>query len=97
MFAGLTREAATRFSFLLVIPALVGATVLSLPDLAEGGENLLELGGGMLAAFVSGYLAIRFLVRLVSRERLTGFAYYCIAASAVGIIGWLMLGPPSTV
>ena len=97
VFAGLTREAATRFSFLLAIPALVGATVLSLPDLAEGGENLLELGGGMLAAFVSGYLAIRFLVRLVSRERLTGFAYYCIAASAVGIIGWLMLGPPSTV
>lgn len=97
VFAGLTREAATRFSFLLAIPALVGATILSLPDLADGGEALAELAGGMLAAFVSGYLAIRFLVRLVSRERLTGFAYYCLAASAVGVIGWLMLGPPSTV
>ena len=97
VFAGLTREAATRLSFLLAIPALVGATVLSLPDLAEGGESLPELLGGALAAFVSGYAAIRFLVALVSRERLTGFAWYCLAAAAVGFVGYLMLGPISTV
>ncbi|CAN5207291.1 N/A [soil metagenome] len=97
VFTGLTREAATRFSFILVIPALAGATLLSLPDLSEGGETAIELVVGITAAFVSGYLAIRFLVALVSRERLTGFAYYCIAASAVGLIGYAMLGPPSTV
>lgn len=96
VFAGLTREAATRFSFLLAIPALVGATVLSLPDLAEGGESLPELLGGALAAFASGYAAIRFLVALVSRERLTGFAWYCLAAAAIGFVGYLMLGPIST-
>lgn len=96
VFAGLTREAATRLSFLLVIPALVGATILSLPDLAVDGESASEMITGVLAAFVSGYLAIRFLVALVSRERLTGFAYYCIAASAVGLIGYAMLGAPST-
>lgn len=97
VFAGLTREAATRLSFLLAIPALLGATVLSLPDLAEGTESLPELAGGMLAAFVSGYAAVRYLVRLVARERLTGFAYYCLGASAVALVGYLMLGPPSTV
>ncbi|HUG84248.1 MAG TPA: undecaprenyl-diphosphate phosphatase [Euzebya sp.] len=97
VFSGLTREAATRFSFLLVIPVLVGATALSLPDLAEGGDTATELIAGVLAAFASGYVAIRFLVRLVSRERLTGFAYYCIAASIVGLIGHAMLGPASTV
>lgn len=96
VFAGLTREAATRFSFLLVVPALLGATALSLPDLARGGDTAAELAAGVLAAFVSGYLAIRFLVALVSRERLTGFAYYCIAASAVGLIGYAVLGAPST-
>lgn len=95
--SGLTREAATRFSFLLAIPALLGATVLSIPDLAEGGETALELGAGMAAAFVSGYAAVRFLVALVSRERLTGFAWYCIAASVIGLVGYAMLGPISTV
>jgi undecaprenyl-diphosphatase len=97
VFSGLSREAATRFTFMLVIPALAGATVLSLPDLAEGGETAPELVAGVLAAFVSSYLAIRFLVALVSRERLTGFAYYCIAASIVGLIGYAMIGPPSAI
>jgi hypothetical protein len=97
VFSGLTREAATRFSFLLVIPALVGATALSLGDLGQGGESAGALAVGVLAAFISGYLAIKFLVGLVSRERLTGFAYYCIAASAVGLIGYQMIGPPSSV
>ncbi|MEE8601725.1 undecaprenyl-diphosphate phosphatase [Euzebya tangerina] len=98
VFAGLTREAATRFSFLLVIPALVGATLLSLGDLGEAGsETAVELLVGIVAAFVSGYLAIRFLVALVSRERLTGFAYYCVAAAMVGFIGYAMIGPAGTV
>lgn len=93
VFAGLTREAATRFSFLLVIPALVGAALLSLGDLSlGGGETTLELGVGIVAAFVSGYLAIRYLVALVSRERLTGFAYYCIVAAAVGLVGYAVIG-----
>jgi undecaprenyl-diphosphatase len=38
------------------------------------------------AAFASGYLAIRFLVALVSRARLTAFAWYCVALSAVGTV-----------
>lgn len=92
VFAGLTREAATRFSFLLVIPALVGATLLSLGDLGAGQESATELAVGVVAAFVSGYLAIRYLVALVSRERLTGFGYYCLAASLVGIVGVAVIG-----
>ena len=96
VFGGLTREAATRFSFLLVIPALVGATLLSLGDLGQAGsETTTELLVGIVAAFISGYLAVKFLVGLVSRERLTGFAYYCIAASAVGFIGYALIGPVS--
>lgn len=97
VLSGMTREAAARFSFLLVIPALVGATVLSLGDLGEGGETAAEYAIGMLAAFGAGYVAVRFLVGLVSRERLTGFAWYCVAAAAVGLIGYAFLGPPSTV
>ncbi|MGH8933413.1 MAG: undecaprenyl-diphosphate phosphatase [Egibacteraceae bacterium] len=87
MFAGLTREAATRFSFLLSIPALIGAAALNMTDLARpGGYGALELLTGIVAAFGSGYAAIRWLVALVARERLTGFAWYCLVAGLVGLL-----------
>jgi undecaprenyl-diphosphatase len=94
--AGLTREAATRFSFLLALPALLGAGILSAGDLAEADVYTgPEIAMGVFAAFVSGYLAIRFLVALVSSERLTGFAKYVVVAGIIGLAGYLMIGPPS--
>jgi undecaprenyl-diphosphatase len=96
--AGLTREAATRFSFLLALPALMGAGILKLGDLAEPGiYSGTDIALGVTASFVSGYLAIRFLVALVSRERLTGFARYVIVAGIIGVVGYLMIGPISAV
>lgn len=95
---GLTREAATRFSFLLSLPALLGAFALSLGDLGEPGPySGVAIVAGVVAAFVSGYAAIRFLVRLVASERLTGFARYCLFAAAVGVVAYQFLGPPSSV
>lgn len=93
MGAGLTRPAATRFSFLLALPALVGATVVSLPDLAEGTDGFgpVALAAGIVAAFVSGYLAIRWLLALVARDRLTGFAIYCFAVGTLSLVA-LALG-----
>ncbi len=96
--AGLTREAATRFSFLLALPALLGAGILKLGDLAEPGRySYGDIAFGVLASFVAGYLAIRFLVALVSRERLTGFAGYVVVLAIIGAIGSVMIGPPSAV
>lgn len=96
--AGLTREAATRFSFLLALPALVGAAVVSVPDLATPGPySGGDIAGGVLASFVSGYLAIAFLVRLVARTGLTVFARYLVLAGTMGLLATAMLGPPGTV
>ncbi len=90
MAAGLTREAATRFSFLLSLPVLVGAAVLSTPDLvaAEAAQTVSfgEVAVGVLGAFVSGYAAMRFLVRLVSHARLTVFARYCGVAGVLALM-----------
>lgn len=98
MLSGLTREAATRFSFLLSLPAMVGAFVLGLPDLSEPGDfSGAAIVAGVVASFVSGYAAIRFLVRLVSRDRLTGFARYCVFLAIVTLIAYQFLGPPSAV
>lgn len=88
MVSGLTREAATRFSFLLSLPALGGAAVVSLGDLA-GGEAVYPPAAviaGVSAAFISGYLAIRVLIAIVSRDRLTGFALYCFAAGTAALV-----------
>jgi undecaprenyl-diphosphatase len=91
--SGLTREAATRFSFLLSIPAIAGASVLTLGDLAQPSRyRALDIALGTFAAFVAGYLAIRWLVSLVAHDRLTGFAWYCVAAAVIGLLGYFALG-----
>ena len=98
IMSGLTREAATRFSFLLSLPALIGAFVLSLPDLGKASDfSLPMIAAGVLASFVSGYLAVRFLVALVARDRLTGFARYCVFVAVLTFIAYQFLGPPSVV
>ena len=92
--SGMTRQAATRFAFLLALPALIGAGIISAPDLAEPGiYSPGDIVIGVVAAFVASYAAIRFLVAFVSTERLTGFAKYCVAAGVIGLLGFVMLGP----
>lgn len=98
MMSGLTRAAATRFSFLLSLPAMFGAFLLGLPDLSEPGNfSGVAIAAGVVASFVSGYAAVRFLVRLVARDRLTGFARYCVFLAIVTLIAFQFLGPPSAV
>ncbi|MEX0658157.1 MAG: undecaprenyl-diphosphate phosphatase [Egibacteraceae bacterium] len=96
--SGMTREAATRFSFLMALPAMVGASIVSLPDLGEPGPVPGgAIAAGVLAAFVSGYLAIAFLVRLVARTSLVVFARYLVVAGVLGLVAYAALGPPSSV
>lgn len=83
---GFNRVAATRFSFLLSAPVITGATlkVLVKPsNLHEFATVPAIYAAGILAAFISGYLAIRFLINYLSRHGLAVFAAYRIA---VGIL-----------
>jgi undecaprenyl-diphosphatase len=87
MALGLSRAAAARFSFLLSIPIIFGATVFKLPELGTAEPGTLPFAGpqiavGMLVAALSGYWAIRFLLRLVQTDDLFGFARY-VAGFAV--------------
>lgn len=85
--AGLTRPAATRFAFLLAFPAIVGATLISLPGLRDLGESSgVDLAVGMAAAAVAGYVAIAGLVRLVARAGLDRFAPYLAVVGVVGLV-----------
>ena len=87
---GFERKFAVRFGFLLSIPAVLGANILSIADvLKEGGINTALLpyyGVGVITAAVSGYLSI-FLVRLVADKGKFGcFAYYCWAVGLITLI-----------
>jgi undecaprenyl-diphosphatase len=86
---GFDRVSAARFSFLLSIPALLGAGVLEIYDLAGQGRLLSELpvlGVGFLAAAISGYLCIRWLLAFVKRHSLYPFAAYCVAFGVLSLI-----------
>ncbi|MDO9419352.1 MAG: undecaprenyl-diphosphate phosphatase [Herminiimonas sp.] len=80
MMFGLSRKTATEFSFFLAIPTLMGATVYSVYKdralLSLSDIPLFGLGG--LAAFVSAFLCVRWLLRYISTHDFTFFAYYRI-------------------
>jgi undecaprenyl-diphosphatase len=78
IFRGFDREMATKYSFLLSIPAVLGASLLKFSDISFAGkENLPPMIIGLFVSAVSGYLAIRFLIRMLKRGKLDVFAYYC--------------------
>ena len=88
-FVGYERKFAVRFSFLLSIPAILGANVLSLKDAVEAGINWGEvpvyLVGVAVAALV-GYACIRLLKMIADKGKFGFFAYYCWAVGAVTLI-----------
>lgn len=89
MYAGLRREAATRFAFLLSIPIIAGTTLLKLKDvmgLPGGGNTVLVSVPGAIVAAVSGYFAIRFMLRYLAHRRLTVFTAYCWCVAAVYLL-----------
>lgn len=76
----LDRPSAARFSFLMSVPVMLGAGVLALKDLIElpgAGQLLLPLLAGFLAALISGYIAIRWLLAYLGKHSLYVFAIYC--------------------
>jgi len=91
LFRGVKGSRAAEFSFLLSLPAILGASVLKMK---EGlNQNLpletLELYFlGALFAFVFGYISIKFLLRIIKKGKLEYFGYYCIL---IGILSLVLL------
>jgi undecaprenyl-diphosphatase len=89
LFRGLKREAAARYSFLLATPIIFGAGLLQLLDLFKRGNvaaHLPPLVLGFLAAALSGYLCIRFLLSYLQRGKLYAFAIYCWLAGGICLV-----------
>jgi len=88
IFRGIKREKAVEFSFLLSLPAVLGASVLKLKDMLSQSPlsfNLWFYLMGTVSAFLFGYLAIKFLLNVIRKGKFEFFGYYCF------LIGFLSL------
>ncbi|MTI22070.1 undecaprenyl-diphosphate phosphatase [Fulvivirga sp. RKSG066] len=92
LFLGVDRSKAARFSFLMVLPPILGAALLKTLELMDSGTTLgsnistLALIAGFIAAFVAGLLACTWMIRLVRKGKLVYFAIYCFVIAFVGIV-----------
>lgn len=89
LLCGLDRQDAVKFSFILSVPAILGANVLSIPELVSAEISSLALGyclAGTAAAAAAGFLAIKLLIYLSERAKFGYFAYYSFAVGALALI-----------
>ncbi len=85
LFAGIKREKAARFSFLLSIPAIAGAAVLKLGDIGTSGIDSSLMITGFVISALTGYLALRILLKFLRAGRFSIFAWYCWLLGLFGL------------
>lgn len=84
---GIRREEMAEFSFLLSVPAIIGATILQLEHLSVvSPTELMIYTVGMAGAFVSGIIAIGFMMYFVRNAQLKYFALYCLLAGIISVV-----------
>ena len=89
LFLGVNSEDAARFSFLLALPAIAGATLLKIFELLSVSitrEFLLSLIIGTITAYISGFIAIKLLLGIVRKGKLFWFSAYCFLIGILGLI-----------
>ncbi len=93
LFMGLDRETAAKFSFLLSVPVIAGATILEIKNVVAhppAGTMIINFIAGTLVAYISGLIAIKFLLAIIKKGKLEVFAYYCLIVGIFGV-SWLLL------
>ncbi len=88
MLVGINGVKSARFSFLLSIPVIFGATLLKTTEIFQHSlfDKIPLLLFSSLIAFISGYIAIKFLLKLISRGNFNLFSYYCLLIGLIGLI-----------
>ncbi|MDA9120619.1 undecaprenyl-diphosphate phosphatase [Flavobacteriales bacterium] len=90
---GIDREKAARFSFLMVVPLILGKIAKDLMDGNISSEltNIMPLAVGFAAAFISGLVACTWMISLVKKSQLRYFSYYCFVVGFGAILATLFL------
>ncbi|WP_407454069.1 undecaprenyl-diphosphatase UppP [Methanobrevibacter sp.] len=88
LVAGLDKEFAAKFSFILSIPAIFGAFIFQLKDIGSAMDaNFLPIFLGFVASIIAGYFAIKWMLDLIQNKSLDIFAYYCWVVGIVVFMG----------
>lgn len=88
LYFKLNGDDAARFSFLLALPAILGATILEASDLISSSissDYFLSLAVGLIASYVSGYCAIELLLKVIKKGKLYWFSPYCLILGIIGL------------
>jgi len=88
LLLGASRENSARFSFLMVLVPIIGAnikTILS-GEISQPNESVTPLILGFVAAFITGYAACKWMLKVVKKGKLIYFAYYCFIIGSLSII-----------
>jgi len=94
LLSGFNRNFAVKYSFLMSIPAILGALVLELKDctaVALSGAEIAYYVVGMIVAAVVGYVCIKTMLIVVRRKKFTGFAIYCLIVGVISIGGYIYM------
>lgn len=86
LFLGIPAKTAAEYSFILSIPAILGAVALKISDIENTEIPLYIVGAGMLTSFIVGYIALRFLLAVLNRGKFSLFSYYCVALGIVSLL-----------
>lgn len=91
LFLGMSRQAGARFSFLMAVPVIGGAGLLMVKDLFENGaqlgsELLTAYAAGFVAALISGFFALAFLMKLLEGNRFFFFGFYCLPMGVLAML-----------
>lgn len=90
LILGIERSKAARFSFLMVLIPILGASLLEIKDYSENPTmHTIEISTliiGFIAAFVSGFVACKWMIAIVKKGKLTFFAAYCFIVGIIAII-----------
>ena len=91
MLLGIDKEKAARFSFLISIPAILGATILEGRKATLAPMDLGPMLFGVIIAMIVGYLSIGFLLEIIRKNNFSVFAYYCWLLGIIVIVLGLIL------
>ena len=85
---GIDREKAARFSFLMVVPLILGkmAKDIMSGEISSESATLIPLTAGFIAAFITGLLACKWMISLVKNSQLKYFSFYCFTVGALAIL-----------
>jgi len=96
LLLGVEKSKATRFSFLMVLVPILGASMLKLKDYFEApaqyeGLSAVSMVVGFLAALISGYIACKWMLSIVRKGKLTYFAIYCLIVGLIAIVSQIWI------